>query len=376
MDVSSTPARGRAGETLKDNPASWRQLRWSTRVCVLATKLLVLVLLLELACRVYWTTAKGVPFLQPGHIIHSFFPELKEGKLDEAPRDHGDGTLDVLVLGPSVWYRVYGDVAPRFEKALAEKLGRPVRVFNAAHSGRTTRDALLVYQRLAERRFDLVVVYHGINDVFLNNCPSAIFRSDYTHAPRYEQLRLLDRHPEHRWFVLPYSLRYLRSRVWEKLQLEDRPKRESAHLGATLMTPPAFRANLQAIIDLARQRHEQLLLLTFAWHLPENYSEEAFVAKTLDYDRHIHRLLTWGTPEGVSAGMHAHNAVIRDLAGENPDLLFADMEKLMPGGQRHYDDVCHLTPKGCEVFVDLLIENADWPKVRATSEPRPSGSGE
>ncbi|MFO0966586.1 MAG: SGNH/GDSL hydrolase family protein [Gemmataceae bacterium] len=361
---SSAVLDGPPPAAVPQKPA-WKKLRRSTRICLLLTRLLILTILLELGSRVYWLIAKGVPAFHTSQIVHSFFPELKEGKLDEAPRDQKDGTLDVLVLGPSVWYWVYGDVAPRFEKQLAEKLGRPVRVFNASHSGNTTRDALLVYKMLGEQRFDLVVVYHGINDVFLNNCPSEIFRSDYTHAPRFEQLRLLDAHREHSWFALPYTVRYLRSRIGEKLHIDPRPTREqAAQYGTHLMTPPAVHANLQEIIDLARTRNAQVLLLTNAWHLPSDYTEEAFAAKTLDYDRHIHRLATWGTPESVSAGMRAHNEVIRTLAHENKDVLFADMEKLMPGGKLYYDDVCHFNPKGCEAFVDLLIKNGEWSKLR------------
>lgn len=344
---------------------AWRQLRWSTRLCLMLTRLLLLVLMLEVASRLFWAIAKGVPAFHTDQIFTSFFQEFTESNVAEAPTDQKDSTLDVLVLGPSVWYWVYGDVAPRFEKALAEKLGRPVRVFNASHSGRTSRDALLVYERLAQKRFDLVVVYHAINDLFLNNCPPETFANDYTHAPRYDQIRMLDSHAEVGWFALPYTLRYLRSHIGDKLHLDSRPKRDWAHYGTTLMTPPAFRSNLEEIIRIARSRNEQVLLMTFAWHLPEDYSEEAFEAKTLDYDKHICRLLTWGTRAGITSGMRAHNDILGDLARKNPDLLFADMEALMPGGKRHYDDVCHFTATGCAAYVDLLVRHADWHKLRA-----------
>jgi hypothetical protein len=358
-------------ETMIQRPG-WRKLRLSTRICLIFTCLFILTILLELASRAYWSIAKGVPAFGTGNIIHSFFPELREGRLDEAPPDQNDDTLDVLVLGPSVWYWVYGDVAARFEKALAEKLGRPVRVYNASHSGNTTRDALLVYKMVSEARFDLVVVYHGINDVFLNNGPPEIYRDDYTHAPRFVQIRLLQEHPEHPWFVLPYSMRYMRSRIGEKLQFDSRPRRELAgKYGMNLLTPPAVRANLQEIINLARQRNAQVLLLTNAWYMPFDYTEAAFAAKTLDYDLHIHAVATWGTPESVRAGLKAHNDVIRYLAHDNPDVLFTDMEKLMPDGKQYYHDVCHFTPKGCEVFVDRLIKNGAWARLHDQGESVP-----
>jgi lysophospholipase L1-like esterase len=370
MDVSAAAVNSENAPAEAGKRNCWKQLRWSTRICLVLTRILILVVLLEVASRAYWTVGKKVPAFHTGQISNSFFPQLVESNVDQAPCDQNDGVLDVLVLGPSVWYYKYGDVAPRFEKALAAKLGRPVRVFNCSYTGNTTRDALLVYHKVAAHRFDLVVVYHGINDVFLNNCPPDNFRPDYLHAPRFQQIAMLEAHPEHEWFVLPYTLRFLRSHIGDKLHIDVRPKKEyAAEYGGNLRTPAAVRSNLQEIIEFARGRNEQVLLVTNAWYLPSNYTEEAFAAQTLDYDRHICTVKAWGTPEHVAAALKAHNDVIRDLARNNPDLLFADMEAAMPPGKLYYDDLCHFNPKGCEVFVDLLVRNVDWPKLRPPALP-------
>jgi hypothetical protein len=342
----------------------WNKLRRSTRVCIVLTRLLILTVLLELVSRAYWFIAKGVPPFRTGQIVCSYLPEIKEAKLYDAPCEQNGSTLSVLVLGPSVWFEGFGDLAARFEKELAAKLGRQVHVYNASCPGHTTRDAFVVYRFVPKQRFDLVVVYHGINDTFLNNSRPELFRLDYSHAPRFEQIRLLDARPEHAWFVLPYTLCYTRSRVGEKLQIDPRPRHELAEkYGMNLQTPPAVRANIQGIIDLSRARKAQVLLLTNAWHLPSDYTEEAFAAKSLDYDQHCSPIATWGTVESVSAGMKAHNEVVRALAHENNDVLFADMEKLMPHGKQYFNDVCHFNAKGCEVFVDLLMQHGEWNKL-------------
>ncbi|MGE3806243.1 MAG: hypothetical protein AB7K24_16365, partial [Gemmataceae bacterium] len=39
----------------------WRELRWSTRLCLLATLALVLVVTCEVLARGYWQIAKHVP---------------------------------------------------------------------------------------------------------------------------------------------------------------------------------------------------------------------------------------------------------------------------------------------------------------------------
>ena len=57
-----------------------------------------------------------------------------------------------------------------------------------------------------DKRWDLVLVYHGINDVVLNNCPPGAFRADYSIAyRRYGMQYDLKRHPEVGYFALPYT---------------------------------------------------------------------------------------------------------------------------------------------------------------------------
>lgn len=347
----------------------WQRMRRSTRILLLVTKIVLLVGCLELASRAYWLIAKKVPLFHTGRIWNSFYPEFDEAKIHLAPTTHEDGVCDVLVLGPSVWHWIYGDLGPRFEKALQEKLGRPVKVYNLSNPGRTTRDAVIAYRKVADKRFDLVVVYHGINDHFLNNCPRALYRDDYTHAPRFHQIKVLESHPEHSCFVLPYTLRYLRSRWGEQLHLDDRPHRSHNDLGVDLKTPPAFRANLEEIAATAKLRGEPLVLLTFASHIPANYTEEAFQAKQLDYDRHHDPLRIWGTTESVPLALRAHNGIVRDVAAEHAHVHLVDMARRMPGGKAYYHDACHLTPAGCARFVDELMAGLDWKSLLSPSSP-------
>src|SRR5262249_10732503 len=154
------------------------------------------------------------------------------------------------------------------------------------------------------------------------NCPENVFRADYSHAPRLFQIQLLQRHPEHSVFALPYTVRYLKSRFARQLCLSTEPGQKWHHHGAVLKTPPSFRDNLETILGTARQRGEPVLLMTFALHIPENYTEEAFKAKALDYGRHVSPLRLWGLPENVRRGVAAHNDVIRELVRQWPSTLF------------------------------------------------------
>ena len=66
----------------------------------------------------------------------------------------------------------------------------------------------------------------------------------------------------------------------------------------------------------------------------------------------------WGTEKNVVAGIEAHNRVIRTLAGEHPTVLFVDQQAMIPDDADHFTDICHLTPSGCEAFVDNLLRKA------------------
>ena len=349
-------------------PPRWSSLSLSTRLRLLATLLVLLLAGMEILARCYWRIARGVPPLGMAKIEDSFFPEWESAGLGRPEEAGDDGAFRVLVLAGSVWNKDFGDLGPRFASALGSRLGRPVRLVNLGFPGRTTLDSLRRYRKLRDRRFDLVVAYHAINDLHLGNCRPSEYRDDYLHAPRFWQLSLLDSHPEHPWLVLPLTLRFLKSRWAEQLHIHRGPGKHGIVHGGDGKTVAAFRSNLEAILDLARQRGEPVALATFATYFPADYSEERFKAKQLDYGSHASPLSFWGNIGTVPPGVAAHNAVIRELAREH-GTLFLDLDKSMPRGKAHFNDCCHLAPAGCEEFARALAELvAAGPLARATKE--------
>ena len=99
-----------------------------------------------------------------------------------------------------------------------------------------------------------------------------------------------------------------------------------------------------------------MLLMTFALNIAEGYSKDAFEGLELDYTRHRSALRWWGTPEAVLAGVDAHNAVVRELAAKRRT-LFVDQALLIPPERRMYNDVCHLTVAGSELFVEHMMDS-------------------
>jgi len=63
-----------------------------------------------------------------------------------------------------------------------------------------------------------------------------------------------------------------------------------------------------------------------------------------------------GAPENVMKAVDAHNEVVRRTAIEFPEVHLIDQAKMMPRGRLYFNDVCHLTVAGSEVFVANLME--------------------
>lgn len=327
--------------------------RWTLRIGYL----LSVALLFEVAFRSYLRTQYGEFWFHPSAVVQKRYPALNDVL---ARRIHRDGhTMKVLFLGASTISPKYGDVVERVRAHLRDR-GIEANLINLSDRALTTRDALFQYQLLQRETFDAVVLYHGINEVRANNCPPDVFQSDYSHYAWYEEINVAMRHSTSlRFTVLPYCADLLAHRIRQQVR---KPRYLSAHqpppdwmaYGADLKTPPCFRANLEAVLDLARRRGDTPILVTFAWYVPANYTEEAFRCKRLDYGRMEFPIELWGYPTNVVAGLEAHNDQIRHLAEAHTEARLLDMKQRMPASGRYFDDICHFTRAGCDLFADAL----------------------
>ncbi len=269
-----------------------------------------------------------------------YYPELwKSGAMDS--RQDPD-SFQVLLLGGSV----LDQAADHLEPALKQSVSENLRLYNASSSAHTSRDSYLKYQNLADKRFDLIVIYHGINDVRMNCCQAEYFREDYTHCNWYNQMqrRLADD---------PLSIQHL---LLDHMISLCEPPPDMMKFGGTIKTREAFRKNLQAIVEHAGESGTSVVLMTFAYHVPKNYTLKRFKSGKLDYGKGHYQLPVemWGEPEHVVAAVEAHNDVIRQLAGEHDHVIFVDMQALLPRDGEHFSDLCHLTEAGDQVLVKTL----------------------
>jgi hypothetical protein len=365
--------------------ASARMLRTgrgaSRRLQVVLCYLAFLLLVVECGARSFWSL-RGVPFLTAHRELYrSFYPELTELDAYWAARGEKHAaqdarTFEVLLLGGSVLHTRYGDVEHLLRERLVRATHGPVHIANLAQPGHTSRDSLLKYRHLASRRFDLVIVYHGINDVRADACEAGSYRADYGHLDWYRLLNDAESRCTSQGLVAGYTLGFMASRVRERLRGEA-PWRAPVASGAAgsgsgsgsggaadgdaapgVKTARSLAQNFEEILALARGRGEPVLLMTFASYLPDGYSEAAFEAGTLDFTTHLLPVELWGRPDRVLAALGRHNAAVRELAAAHPEALFVDQDALFPREGLYFNDVCHLTHEGCERLVENLLPAA------------------
>lgn len=278
--------------------------------------------------------------------VHEYYyAELAASGVLGAPVSREDDTLDILTLGASVFLQVENQLEGRLQR---EFEGR-VRMYHLSTTAHTSRDSWLKYARLADKRFDLVIVCHGINDVRMNYWPSQVFRPDYSHCPWYARLEA--------------DLAIGELSLWDRLVRYSgqeglgRPAVGDYGHGTELKTGDPFESNLQQIAREAGRRGDRVLLLTLASYLPKDYSPADFEAGRLDYGtgEARHAVELWGKPDQVLAGIIEHNRRTRTVSREADHVDLLDLQELIPADGRHFSDICHLTNAGQQQFVDEVV---------------------
>ena len=319
--------------------------------------LLFLFLILEITVRLFLSVDMGVPFFKPSELIYKYYPELKS-----VPAYKDNKTYDILLLGASTLNRKVGDIEPLLYQKLNGKTPYKVRIYNLAIPAHASLDSLYKYQALRGRQFDLVLLYDGINEVRANACPPAMFKDDYSHYAWYEEISLLKAHPEINVAVLPYLIHKLFAIMYDRAAHIEyvptiAPKEEWLKYGADIKTRNCFKRNIEAILAIAQEKHEQILLMSFAYYVPQDYSLDKFTKKQLDYGYLplSAPVEEWGSPMNIIKGLQVHNDVIREMALFYPDIVYVDQEGLMPKNGVYFGDICHFTRQGCEQFVDNMV---------------------
>ena len=331
--------------------------------------LLVLAILIELGLRVVYFSADSRVLVYPP--IANEINGLRDSDFDpEIP----PGEFRILALGASAF--VTRDFQPHFQALLNEnplfvEQDLKVRVASAGVPAHMTYDSVWKYRYWYDGYdFDLVIFYHGINDARANNYPREVFRDDYTQFSYYQRFwpafNWIEQHPglSHSFLVswvmkLALGAKSILAPEFQREAPYNSPLNDPWRAEAEdLKTPPVFARNVEAVMALAESRGHPFLLLTYTYYVPDGYSNERFLAKDLDYSFAEESVATevWGWSYHIHAAIEAHDAVIRDIAAEHPEVLFFDMERFMPKDGKFFIDICHWTDLGQERFAEGVVE--------------------
>jgi hypothetical protein len=301
--------------------------------------------------RLFWKWRFGVPLTTNASVWDFFFPELRRSGVRDADIRPDDGILDVVLLGASTLEHGWGNIEDLLLEGLKQEFGPQVRVFNLSVIAHTSRDSALKFSQIADKPFDVVLIYDGFNDCRMNCCPAELFRDDYTHCARYQSF---EKRKQAGTIMLPVS-----NAVDDTIGLGT-PEPAVAEFGATLKTPVPFERNLAEIVEAVKKQHGIVVLNTFASHIPDNYSDEKLKRGQLDFGTRAGSercpLEMWGRKADVVKCLKVHNDVIRELARQNSEkvLLVDQAQKLSADGQ-NFVDACHFTDLGCRRFDDHVL---------------------
>jgi lysophospholipase L1-like esterase len=264
---------------------------------------------------------------------------------DAIAREKPPGTVRVLTLGGSVLFD--RRMTTRLKRALepvAAEAGARLELVGAALRGHTTWASRHKWHHWAGRGFDVVLVYHGINDLFANHVAPEDFRDDYGHLGA--------------WYVRgPVLDRSLAARIVFNRWLYRKPP--VVHGGGPDRSAEVFARNLEALVGAIRAAGATPVLSTFAWSIPPGYTHERFLAGELPYRNPEGYdpvpVALWGPVPWVAEGLARRNVAIHRLAAERGVPLL-DAQRRMAGDPAWFGDVCHFGEAGTERFVAFVAE--------------------
>ena len=219
----------------------------------------------------------------------------------------------------------------------------------AALRRHTTRSSLIKYKYYFSRyHFDYVLIYHGINDLWMNHVHQEMFSSDYSHfSPWNVRGWLLNK---------SFLARLIYNQILHKI---FRPQPKILVNGTHYSSVDTFEHNIRETVRLIRYNGGSPILMTFAWYIPEDYTLNKFKKNMLDYNNPTSydrcAVEMWGLVDYVKEGLSRHNSIIKKIAKEEKVLLI-DQESRLCGHPEYFGDVVHLSEIGTDLFVKNIVQ--------------------
>ncbi len=313
----------------------------------------------SIRCFYSYTENKISIITHPSSILEKYYPNIDIAINNSI--EENNGVIDILMLGGSVLNHKWGDIEKQLKIELERSFNCPINIVNLSESAHTSLDSRIKFELLQQQHFDLIFLYHGINELRFNNYPDNVYRNDYSHIDFYRLIRSIT-HPISQYSILPYSFTLLTIELRKLVSNQSNeiyePNRDWLIYGDSIKTASSFKENYHHIISNAISNNSIVVTSTFAYYIPSNYSNSLFNEKKLDYDKHICSIDIWGARNAIQKGIETHNSVITTLVDSLPskeNILLLDLNQNLDKDKSNFNDICHLTTNGCEQFVDLLL---------------------
>lgn len=250
-------------------------------------------------------------------------------------------TIRILTLGGSAFFN--RRMTERLKERLQSATSQPIEILGAALRTHTSWSSIYKYKLLSRYKFDYVLIYEGINDLWANRVASKDFKDDYSQlSPWYK-----------RSFFLSHSMIY---RSHYNKHLYRKPKAITSSPGYQSIR--ILKMNLENLIDLVRKDGGVPILMTFVWNIPSNYNFEDFVSNNVGYynpdNYNKCPVELWGSPEYVRVGLMRINDMIKEVAC-NKNVLLIDQDNMMSQDISLLGDVRHFNDRGIDQFIDNIV---------------------
>lgn len=321
----------------------------------------VVLLIVELFFRLYHSVkldSYGI-LTKPYSVIEKYYPGIDKATSEQI--EDNNETIDILFLGGSVLHTDWGTIEHELEQQLSSTYSCHINIHNLAIPAHTSLDSRIKYNLLAHQQYDIVLLYHGINEVRFNNCPDDVFSDDYSHIEFYNQLNSITS-PLSKVSILPYTYNLLKMRIRQKLGgkmlSQHAPNEEWLEYGSDIKTANSFYSNYKFIVEMAKKNNTAVVIPTFAYYIPEEYSFSKFRNKQLAYNLHKNSIEIWGNKDNVEKGIVTHNKAIHKLQADNSlvdNMFVIELNDSLTKNKKNFDDICHLTPDGSAEYVSLIL---------------------
>lgn len=288
---------------------------------------------------------------------------------EEIDRDKPEGTFRIFLLGGSTVLSGRVDYEKSHARLLEVALrGSPgeaqIQVLNAGTQWHTTQHSLIKYLfKIRDFEPDLVIVWHGINDLYRSFSPPRFargeYRADYSHfnGPIARLLFEYSERPTPVSSVLKESL-LLESVFPHSTFYSDfyEPENDIEYIAVNeFPSLTAFARNMRELARVTRNDGVPLVLATQPSLYREDLSEEDRATLIFAKTFCVNDAGQAPDLESMTAGLTLFNDTVREIAVED-GIPLLDLESMVPKTSEYFVDDVHYTEAGNALVAQLVAD--------------------